>query len=251
MTGRTTTPFIPRDRIAVAHTAADLAATASAWVVDGLRATLARQPRAVWLATAGRTPVPTYRHLVRRHRQALDWGRVVVLQMDDCPSLPPELSFAAQLRRELVEPLGARAHLMRGPQGEFDPSAYLAALPEIDVALHGIGRNGHVGFNEPGSDIAEWGEVRLARTTCEDMGVDMAATGFTLGLGRLARARRSLLVATGPSKRLAISRLLDTDAHCPASRLWPSGLSVLVDRQAAPHDLTVAKQLAARTPEPA
>lgn len=235
----------PRDRIAVAPTPTDLAVTAATWVVEALQETLDRQPRAVWLATAGKTPVATYRNLAHHHRDSLDWSRVTILQMDDCPAHTPDRSFAAQLLRELVGPLGTDAHLMRATDGSFDPLPYLSTLPEIDVALHGIGRNGHVGFNEPGTTVAEWGEVELARTTCEDMGMVIPALGFTLGLDRLARAQRSLLIATGEHKRRAVSGLLEGSPGCPAAKLWPSRLEVLVDAAAAPYELTAAKHLAA------
>ena len=88
----------------------EIAELASFRVVAALRSALARRGRAVFLPSAGRTPLATYALLRERHRRSLDWSRVVCVQMDGYEGVGDRdpRGFADALRRELVELRAAR-----------------------------------------------------------------------------------------------------------------------------------------------
>ncbi|MBD0273264.1 MAG: 6-phosphogluconolactonase [Acetobacteraceae bacterium] len=222
-----------------------IAEVAAARVVDALRAALARRGRAVLAPSAGRTPRPTYALLRAAHRSSLDWSRVVCVQMDEYEGVGDRdpRGFAAELRRELVEPLGiGRFQRFHDGEGELRVplDAYERAvrgMGGIDCAVHGVGRNGHVAFNEPGDMRAEaTRRVRLARSTRVANGV-LFTRGVTLGLDVLAEAREALVLMTGAAKRDAAAAVLFRAGgrDNPAAAIRRCGrVSVLLDPEAAP-----------------
>jgi glucosamine-6-phosphate deaminase len=226
-----------------------IAEAAAARVVAALGAALERRGRAVLAASAGRTPRPTYALLRAAHRHSLDWSRVACVQMDEYEGVGDRdpCGFAAELRRELVEPLGiGRFHRFHDGNGELrcPLDAYERAvrgMGGIDCAVQGIGRNGHVAFNEPGD--ARGGatrRVRLAHSTCKAIGV-LFTRGVTLGLDMLAEAREALVLMTGAAKRDAAASVLfrpEGPAN-PAAAIRRCGrTTVLLDPEAAPENLS-------------
>ena len=220
---------------------------AARWIVDTLSERLEEAGHACLVPSAGRTPLATYAVLRDRYRDAIDWRRVHLVQMDEYKGLPTDdpRSFADYLRCHLVEPLGIGAFThFNDADGRLlrSPADYERDLPPIDLVVHGIGRNGHIGFNEPGAAFTSaTREVRLSPSTLGanftvDADRQACATGVTLGLRCLLAARQSLLLAWGVEKADALRRAL-CDApspRCPASGLRLTGrLIVMVDPDAA------------------
>jgi glucosamine-6-phosphate deaminase len=229
-----------RDPEAVAARGADL-------VAECVRA----RPEAVLLLPAGATPVPLYAELVRRGRAgAIDLSRAQLFQLDELLGVGPQdpRGFQALLRQELVRPLGlgARFHGLDGsarePAAEIERHRRaLAALGPADVVLLGLGRNGHVAFNEPGSPadctarVVELGASTIQALAAHFAG-DCPRRGMTLGLAEIAAARRVVLLVTGASKAAILAQVL----HGPASSERPASLLarhahvlVLADESAA------------------
>jgi glucosamine-6-phosphate deaminase len=214
-------------------------------VVEILRAALARRGRAVLVPSTGRTVIRSYALLAARHRGALDWGRVEVFQMDELAGVPEALSARSFLAAHLVDPLGIRrVRLLReataGEVGRVEEEL-VAAGP--DLVIHGMGENGHLGLNEPGSPFdGAAREVALDEDTRRSKrgqlaGLEPPAHGLTLGLGVLLGAPRSLLLATGEHKRRALERALFRPASpaVPASGIQLRGrVTVIADRAALP-----------------
>lgn len=238
-----------------------IAEIAAARIAAALRSVLARRGRAVFLPSAGRTPLATYALLRAAHRRTVDWSRVVCVQMDGYEGLGDRdpRGFAAELRRELVEPLGIGRFLrFHGPDGELRQPlpAYertVRALGGIDLALQGLGRNGHIGFNEPGDARAETTRrVRLAPSTRAANGVPFTH-GVTLGLSVLGEARETLVLANGAAKRDAARALLfrPEGVFNPAAAVRRCGrVSVLLDPEAAPEPPRPRAALAKATAPP-
>jgi glucosamine-6-phosphate deaminase len=117
----------------------------------------------------------------------------------------------------------------------------LAKAGGLDIAILGIGMNGHLAFNEPGSTagsmarvVALHPESRAAAATC--WGAETPARGLTLGLRDLLGAPAVLLLADGPAKAKIVSRALHgaVSSDCPASFLQEHpGLTVVLDEGAA------------------
>ena len=228
----------------------ELAVAAAA--TELLAATLRTRPRANVILPAGRTPRLLYAELLRRVlRRELDLAEARFFQLDEYVGCAPghALSFAAQLRRELLDPLGraaARDALLDG--GARDPAAEIArharALRDAggaDVAFLGVGRNGHVAFNEPGTRLDDGARVvELADATRAGAAAAFAPAaaptrGITLGLAELAAARQIALLATGAGKRAIVAALLGEPASSerPASLLLDHrDFTLLVDAEA-------------------
>jgi glucosamine-6-phosphate deaminase len=211
---------------------------------------LAARPSARLLLPTGRSPQGMYAAL-RAHAAAgsLPSERATVLQLDEYAGLGPEddRSFAWQLREQLRGvPLGSLATI---DGSAADPAAeaarheaVLEAAP-IDVAVLGLGRDGHVAFDEPPAKMASGVRlVELVAATREDTapafgGVEhVPRRALTAGLGTLYRARELILLVTGAAKAPALRAMLEEPVGpgSPASLLRDHPrLTVICDREAA------------------
>ena len=235
--------IIAADADAVAQLTAKL-------IVQSLSRILARKQMASFIPSSGSTPLKTYRLLATDYKTALDWSRVSVVQMDEYASdtLDRSLYFRNFLTSHLVTPLGIKNFIsIQKPNSQAlnSPRDYankIAALGRIDFALHGIGRNGHIGFNEPGSSpLSETRMIKLAPETRRDNFPDMPAAqrphyGMTMGLKDLKNVRHTLLIATGAHKTNAVRDLLNRSSveKTPACALWETDdFGIIIDRSAA------------------
>lgn len=210
------------------------------------------RPGAVLGLATGSSPLPAYRELIRRHREeslSLDGCRAFLL--DEYVGLPhahPE-SYHSVIRREFTDDVGLDQ--VDGPDGEAADipaeaaryEAAIAAAGGVDVQLLGIGTDGHLGFNEPGSSLASRTRVKtLTRQTREDNARffdsidDVPRHVITQGLGTILDAGHLVLVATGAGKAEAVASAAEgpVSAFCPASilQLHPRA-TVVVDEAAA------------------
>jgi 6-phosphogluconolactonase/glucosamine-6-phosphate isomerase/deaminase len=226
---------------------AALAVRAAALIASTLNQAIHERGLAVFVPSAGRTATPAYKILREVYKHAVDWRRVHIVQMDEYAGLGTSdpLSFAFYLSREFVMPLraGIFTHFNDECGALMRPlDAYESAFGGVDLVVHGIGRNGHIGFNEPGSPAdSDCRQVVLARSTlCANFPGETERrrfrNGLTLGLRQLRAARNSLLLATGVEKAAAIERACRAPAsiQCPASILRTcTNVTVLADPAAA------------------
>lgn len=213
------------------------------YVVTLIREVLGRKSHAVITVSAGRTFRPTYALIRDSYRTAVDWTRVICVQMDEYVGVAPadDRSLASQVLREFIDPLGI-GKFIKFYDGAGEPSLHfyeqrIRDLGGLDFTLHGVGRNGHIGFNEPGSSpTSRTRIVPLADSTRTANGVDFRE-GVTLGMGTLREARASVIALRGPEKRDAATALLygDVSPDYPVTYLRDcSGVRVFLDREAAP-----------------
>lgn len=200
---------------------------------------------------SGKTVVPIYDALVRLHRLGrAPFGRAVTFNLDEL-RLPPgdRSSFRAFMERCLfsrVDLPAERIHFLRGdaadPEKEcrrYERDFRLAGPP--DLALAGIGVNGHVAYLEPGRSLPpRTSLVRLSAATRRGLAADGVAPvpreALTMGIETILSAREILLVATGKKKAEAVAAALSgpVSPRCPASYLsLHPALTVLLDRPAA------------------
>jgi glucosamine-6-phosphate deaminase len=215
-----------------------------------IRSLVSTLPDAVLGFATGSTPLSTYRALAA---QRLDLGAVRGFALDEYVGLPaghPE-SYRAVIDREVVAPLGLQYRNVRVPgddglplQGageRYERDIYAAG--GVDLQLLGIGRTGHIGFNEPGSSLASLTRVKtLTESTRADNArffdsLDQVPTHcITQGLGTILRARQLVLLAFGEAKAEAIAAALEgpVSASTPGSvvQLHPK-VTVIVDEAAA------------------
>ncbi|WP_338886058.1 glucosamine-6-phosphate deaminase [Rhodococcus sovatensis] len=232
--------------------------SSSAEQVDRLAADIVEHvvqsgPAVLGLAT-GSSPVGTYRELSRRHREnGLSFAQCRAFLLDEYIGVPraAEQSYFAFIRDNFVDHVDLDGAAVYSPDGEADDIAreaqrYDAAIAEAggaDVQILGIGTDGHIGFNEPGSSLRSRTRVK---TLTEQTRADNARFFdspdevphhvLTQGLGTIGEARHLVLIATGESKADAVAAAVEgpLSAFCPASVIqWHPHVSVLLDDAAA------------------
>lgn len=210
---------------------------ASAWapaVADALLTRLGAEPRLRLCLPTGDTPTPLYAALAARDReQAGAWTQATVVLLDEWAGLPAgdPARCDVRLRRELLDHLAPPPRFVPievdGADDEAAARAHDEAARGLGLAVLGLGMNGHVGFNEPGSRPDDPTRlVRLAVSTREAATTRYGATrtptaGITIGLARLLEADEAWLLVTGERKAAILRRtLLEPEgADCPASYL--------------------------------
>lgn len=233
--------------ILICPTARDVARKAA-----DILAEYAQRGATLGLAT-GSTPLATYQELIRRHREeGLSFSRCTAFLLDEYVGLDPshEQSYYCTIRREFTEHVDipdSRVHSPNGLDPQHAGPAYDAAIEAaggIDIQLLGVGTNGHVGFNEPGSSLNSGTRLKtLHPQTVHDNArffggseEDVPHHVMTQGLGTIGRAGHLLLLATGAGKANAVAALAEgpLSAQCPASILqWHPHATVVVDEPAA------------------
>ena len=213
-----------------------------------------KKPDCVLGLATGSTPVPLYKELARmNHEGLIDFSRVRTYNLDEYVGLAPEhpCSYHAFMMEQLFDHVNMRREAIHVPSGNAadlasaarDYDAAIEAAGGIDIQLLGIGRNGHIGFNEPGECfIDNCHLVTLSQSTIEANtrffhSVDeVPRQAVSLGIGAIMRARQVVLIATGPDKAQAIhdSVLENVTPQVPCSilRYHPNAI-FLLDREAA------------------
>jgi glucosamine-6-phosphate deaminase len=222
---------------------------AASLVLDALRA----DPSLVLGVATGSSLMTTYRALVRAREDGTDFSAVRCVALDEYVGIPESdpRSYHSFLRREVAGPLGVPSANLLIPDGNAaDPPRACAAFEDavrdaggVGVQLLGIGRNGHVGFNEPGSEFGSRTRLaRLSATTRADNARffprpgDVPTQCLTQGLATILEASAIVLVASGAHKAEAVAAAVEgpvTEA-CPASILQRHPrATVIVDHDAA------------------
>ncbi|MEV7618502.1 glucosamine-6-phosphate deaminase [Microbacterium sp. NPDC089321] len=203
------------------------------------------------LAT-GSTPLPVYEAL-RERLAGHDVSHVRGFALDEYVGLDvshPE-SYRSVITREVIEPLGLDPDLIRVPNGDLETIRHAGDDYErdiieaggVDLQLLGIGTDGHIGFNEPGSSFASTTRLKtLTEQTREDNARffdsldEVPRHCITQGLGTILRARHLVLLAFGAAKADAVAAALEgpVSAMMPASavQLHPH-VTVVLDEDAA------------------
>ncbi|TFH72807.1 glucosamine-6-phosphate deaminase [Cellulomonas sp. HD19AZ1] len=222
---------------------------------DAVERLLTARPDAVLGLATGSSPLAVYDELARRHAErGLSFARARAFLLDEYVGLPadhPE-RYRNVIETELVARVDLRPEAVQGPDGLADDlpaacAAYEAAIVDaggVDLQVLGIGTDGHVAFNEPGSSLASRTRIKtLTRQTREDNArffggdVDRVPTHcLTQGLATISSARHLVLLAQGRHKAEAVHQLVEG----PVSALWPATVlqlhphvTVLVDEAAA------------------
>lgn len=231
---------------------ADSAAGVVAGVIAGV---LATRPAPVLGLATGSSPLAAYRRLIAAHAKgAVSFAHASAVLLDEYVGLPFDHAeaYRAFIRREFVDQVDLPHERLFGPDVHADDLAdacrrydrLISDLGGVDVQLLGIGSDGHVGFNEPGSSLASRTRIKtLTRATrsdnarfFDDREQAVPRHVVTQGLGTILEARHLLLVACGAGKAAPIARAVEgpLTAMCPASvlQLHPHA-TVVIDEPAA------------------
>ncbi len=181
----------------------------------------------------GSTPIGVYKRLIELHKnEGLDFSNVVTFNLDEYYPMKPDMlqsyhRFMFENFFDHVNIPQKQIHILRGDIPRTEITAHckqfeqnIADAGGIDLVLLGIGRSGHIGFNEPGSSVS----TRSRLITLDEMTRNDAASDFfgeqnvpreaiTMGVGTILDAREVILMATGEHKALTIQRAVEEEPN--------------------------------------
>ena len=209
-------------------------------------------PRAVLGLATGSTPIGLYRNMVRDHKEnGTSYREIRTVNLDEYAGLPADhaQSYAHFMRENLFDMLDIRKENTNIENGMASDAAsecarYNALLDGMqqDVQVLGIGSNGHIAFNEPGTPFGSVTHVvELTESTIRDNSrlfdriEDVPRSAFTLGLKNIMQAKKILILANGANKADAVYGLVkgEVTEKVPASVLQLHNDCVLICDEAA------------------
>lgn len=227
----------------------DDAESAGRRAAQEIAALVRRKPNAVLGLATGGTPVRCYRELIRLHQQeGLDFASIQTFNLDEYLGLPADnpQSYRHFMQDNLFDHLNIPRQQTHVPDGmASDIEAFcqqyeqqIQAAGGIDLQLLGIGSDGHIAFNEPGSSLASRTRLKsLAAETVRDNArffgseADVPKLAITMGVGTIMESKQCLLLATGENKATAVRDAIEgaVTARVTASALQmhPHTIAVL------------------------
>jgi len=204
-------------RVVIARDYEDLSRKAATVIASEVRS----KPDSVLGLATGSTPLGTYKELVRMHKEGLDFSRVVTFNLDEYYQLAPEhpQSYHFFMNDNLFNQINMKESNVHIPDGlTKDVDKFCAEYERmikqkggIDIQLLGIGRNGHLGFNEPGSSLGSRTRLKtLTEETVRDNArffsnpEEVPRLAITMGVGTILDSRKLLLIASGEAKAEAV-----------------------------------------------
>ncbi|MEO2266522.1 glucosamine-6-phosphate deaminase [Pseudoalteromonas sp. YIC-656] len=218
---------------------------------------LQKKPASVLGLATGSTPVALYQNLIaRNHAGDISFANAISFNLDEYLGLDGDhpQSYRYFMNQQLFNHIDIDINNTHVPPGNAaDPivacevyEQQIAQAGGIDIQLLGIGRNGHIGFNEPSSGLTSRTRVKtLTKATIEDNARFFAEDEYqphlsiTMGIGTILDAKKVVLLATGENKAQAIKATVEgpLTAACPASVLQMHRNAVIVIDEAASSQL--------------
>lgn len=236
-------------KILIAHSKEEFGALAFAEIKE----VLDKNPACTLGLATGSTPIPLYDEMARDHRKnGTSYKNVKTFNLDEYVGLPKEHpeSYISFMTKNLFSRVDIDMKNVNIPDGlaenipeECIRYSSLLANASVDVQVLGIGGNGHIAFNEPGTPFdSKTHRVYLTQKTIADnarffSSVDeVPKSALTMGIGEIMKAKKLLMLATGANKADAVSRMINgpVDVSCPASILQKHpNVVVILDQSAA------------------
>jgi glucosamine-6-phosphate deaminase len=226
----------------------EVAKLAAQIVVAGIQ----RQPKRTLGLATGNTVLKFYEELIRCHKAGqVDFSQVTGFSLDEYWNFPQQSpdSFHSYMWSHFYGHVNVpkeRVFIPKSTVPEDELEAYcqwyeaeIKKAGGIDDQILGIGRNGHIGFNEPSSSLAS--RTRLVALTDETLMVNFGSTedvpryALTMGVGTILEAKRCILLATGEKKADAVVNCIEgpISTNCPASALQLHPNTIIIADEAA------------------
>ncbi|MEO1716116.1 MAG: glucosamine-6-phosphate deaminase [Planctomycetota bacterium] len=234
-------PEVERVPTSVYPSSAQASRAVAAEIADLIRDKAAKGENAVLGLATGSTPQAVYEELVRLHNEeSLSFANVITFNLDEYFPMEPDSlqSYVRFMNEHLFDLVDTPAENVNIPGGTLDRDAVadycrayeekIAAAGGIDLQILGIGRTGHIGFNEPGSSVdSPTRLITLDKVTRMDAASDffgewnVPRTAITMGVGTIMGARRVILMAYGEHKAPIVRHAVEGDinTHVSASYL--------------------------------
>ena len=235
-------------KVIILDNAQQIGEAAGKLFVDAIR----ENPHIVLGLATGATPIPTYQYMYKAYENGeVSFKDVRTYNLDEYVNLPKadKNSYYTFMHEQLfnhTDILEENVHFLNGNASDVESECqrYDEELREagIDIQLLGIGRNGHIGFNEPSDAFTKSSfQVQLTDSTIAANSKyfdenPMPHYALTMGVGSIMTAKKIVLIATGKEKAEAMAAMIhgDVSPNCPASILnfHPDSV-VFMDKEAA------------------
>lgn len=216
-----------------------------------MKSVVSAKPEAVLGLATGSTPLGLYRNMIQDHQENhTSYAKCQSFNLDEYVGLPRDHkeSYYTFMHTNLFSGIDIKEENVHLPYGDSkaDCEAYEKAMENVhvDIQVLGIGGNGHIGFNEPGTAFDEETHiVTLTEKTRQDNArffdgdINQVPThAITMGIATIMKAGKILLIATGANKADAVAAMIDKapSTDCPASVLQNhKDVVVILDEAAA------------------
>jgi glucosamine-6-phosphate deaminase len=215
--------------------------------------TLALNESSVFGLATGSTPLGMYEELAKNTKEySYNWSKVKTFNLDEYLSLDKNhsQSYRYAMQKNFFNHVNIKAKNIHVPEGRSnDTEAFckkyeqMVVRSDIDIQLLGLGVNGHIAFNEPGSKAdSKTRVIRLSRSTINANSrffkniSEVPTSAITMGIGTILKAKRIILLASGKKKARAVRDMIEgrVSPKCPASLLREhKNVTVIVDEEAA------------------
>jgi glucosamine-6-phosphate deaminase len=234
---------------------------------------LLRKPNLVLGLATGSTPLPLYRELIRLHRdEGLDFSKVTTFNLDEYVGVPRDhpQSYHRFMCEQLFDHINVDRRFLNIPNGMvMDIEAHcdwyereIERVGGIDLQILGIGANGHIAFNEPGSSLGSRTRVKtLSQQTRDDNArffdspEEVPKYAITMGIGTIMEARELVLLAGGENKAEAVRAAVEgpLTAMVPGSMIQmhrrafvfldsPAGSTLTLDHSRSLQEATMVRR---------
>lgn len=220
------------------------------------RERILKKPSLVLGLATGSTPLGLYKELIKMHKEeGLDFSHIITFNLDEYLGLKPDhpQSYNFFMWENLFKHINVNPRNVHIPNGLTRPSdiddycewyeSRMRKFGGIDLQVLGIGRDGHIGFNEPGSSLGSRTRVKtLTEETIQDNSRffknmdEVPRYSITMGVGTVMEAKEIVLVANGKSKAQVIATAIEggVTAQATASVLQlHKRVTVILDEEAA------------------
>lgn len=194
---------------------------------DMIERQLLRKPSSVLGLATGSTPISTYQALVRKYKEGvLDFSKVITFNLDEYLDLPPShpQSYRYFMDQNLFNHIDVdpkSIHVPYGHVGEVEEfcewyEGEIKRAGGVDVQLLGIGADGHIAFNEPGSSLGSRTRLKtLTKQTIDDNArffdnpEEVPRFAITMGVGTILEAREIIMLASGENKAEIVAQAIE------------------------------------------
>lgn len=214
---------------------------------------LALKPDSVFGLATGSTPLGMYQEIIKAYRNySYDFSKVKTFNLDEYYGLPKthQQSYYYFMQKNLFKHLNIKKQNVQVPNATAKDVKKYCQWYEgqikkhpIDLQILGLGSNGHIGFNEPGSGLdSKTRLVKLDKKTISDNArffknvSEVPKQAITMGIATIMQSKKIVLLASGKNKAKAIKQMVEgrPSANCPASWLQlHDDVTVIVDKEAA------------------
>jgi len=225
------------------------------------------KPNAILGLATGSTPIGTYKELVKLHKNGLDFSNVITFNLDEYYGLDIDLSKTAEqdqsykrfMHEQLFKHININpknAHFLDGKTSKENIKIHckeyedlIKSLGGIDLQLLGIGGDGHVGFNEPGSSFdSRTRLIKLTKQTIQDnydsffknAGFSLEQvpdSALTMGIGTILDSKKILLIVNGMKKSNILAAALQgpvtTEITASVLQNHPEKTTIILDKEGA------------------